>query len=112
MSETDRLMADDMMKPFEAAVVQLAPMQDRRSAREIHSLKKRVEELEAENHRLRTALWRCCSQDECPDDCEWQDICQPSHEECGLVDKCPDNPLCSHGCSHYQNCYEGDRANE
>jgi len=27
-------------------------------------------------------------------------------EECGLVDKCPANPLCEFGCEHYQGCYE------
>ena len=29
---------------------------------------------------------------------------------CGLVDKCPDNPLCAMGCEHYVKCYPNSRA--
>ena len=26
-------------------------------------------------------------------------------EECGLIDKCPDNPCCAYGCDHYETCW-------
>jgi len=26
-------------------------------------------------------------------------------DECGLIDKCPGNPLCAFGCDHYAHCY-------
>ena len=32
-----------------------------------------------------------------------------SPEDCGLADKCPDNPVCQLGCQYYSWCYKGEK---
>lgn len=33
-------------------------------------------------------------------------------DECGLVDKCPDNPCCQYGCDFYEQCWGDNEMTE